>query len=291
MRFWRLIYYYKVQSFADSGTTSNAGITYVRNGDAATTTNGSRSFTAGVSSYNLRIVKTGNSLLGSYNRSGTTYTNLGTAQAFDASFFEGAKLQLFAANATTDVPLTVTYSVTYAVPNDGTYPAFVVPYKLSSPVSTLVNGFAANVPFTVSDADGTGLKAVLFGKTVDVVNGNGTFTFGSSEVKTGDYTIDLINGDSIAAQAAISVVELPAKIWVPDVILADGVATVIFAADIAPSVNYVVKVGADAKDFSVGDRSIALSGVAENDSITISKVKYPDLFPSYSFTFTVVANK
>ncbi len=168
--------------------------------------------------------------------------------------------------------------------------------KVTVSVGTLVAGRAANLPFTVSFTDLTGLKATLFGKTVDVVDGAGLFAFTAAQVPAaGVYALTITNGEDLVASAAVEVVAEPVGLWAPVINSGDTKFSVIFGAPISfNEAKKSVKIGSDpALDSSlyvINGNTLAVSApVASGQKVVISGIKYADLFPSYSFSFTVTA--
>ena len=164
-----------------------------------------------------------------------------------------------------------------------------------SAVNTLVSGYSANVKVALTGSDLSGLKAGLFNKTADVVNGSAVLTFAANEIATvGDYKIDIIEADDkVIAQKDIKVVEAPKDIWAPSIVPGDGNFSVTFAAPVSFSAAKAVKVNDVVIDnalVTVAGQSITVgAAVSAGQKVELVGVRYPVLFPSFSFTFTLTA--
>lgn len=163
-----------------------------------------------------------------------------------------------------------------------------------SAVRTLVYGCAANVPVSVAASDLSGLKVYLFGQTQDVVNGTAKFYFSASQVPAaGTYSADVLFNGKVVGSTAINVVNMPDNIWEPVVTVADGQTKVIFAADISfNEAKKSVKIDGVAirnNLVAISGKELTIAADASEKTVVIAGLKYPELFPSYSFTFTLQA--
>jgi hypothetical protein len=136
--------YYQVSaqrhSTATNLTAANAGVSYVNNGSSGSA-NSSQAFPVDFTgntmtynqmlTYNMRLTKTGNAVLGSLNNNSITYSNVGSAQTFEASVFDTAKVQLFATNTTANRDLTAKYVATLITED------YVNPNTISSATGTI----------------------------------------------------------------------------------------------------------------------------------------------------------
>ncbi len=166
-----------------------------------------------------------------------------------------------------------------------------------SAVQTLVAGRAAVVNVALTGPDLSGLKATVFGATKPIVSGAAGFSFTAAQVPApGSYTIDISDeGGVVVAQAAVNVVAEPAGLWTPVIALGTDSFTVTFGAPITfNEAKKAVKIGeGPALDnalvtFNGAVLSVAAKAAA-GQKVLISGVKYAELFPSYSFSFTVTA--
>ncbi len=172
-------------------------------------------------------------------------------------------------------------------------------YALTSPVKTIVAGCAANIPADISFAG----EAVPFdlglynpdGALIDTlrVTADGRYTFKittSDTAKAGAYVIKAVGA---ASGCVIDCVAQPDDLWAPTVADGESSVTVVFASDVSfnaakksvkidgVAVNNI-KVSVSGKVMTIADTT-----VTAGQSIVIAGVKYADLFPSYSFTFTL----
>ena len=162
-------------------------------------------------------------------------------------------------------------------------------------VSTLVANYAANVKVMLTGADLSGLTASLFNKTADVVNSAALLSFTAEEIPAvGAYTIDIISEDKVVARAAINVVAEPVNIWAPVATVAPDKLTVVFGAPITFSAaRKAVKIAGlpvDDAVISIDNSTLSIAQAAPSgQQVVISGIQYTELFPSFSFTFTVTA--
>ena len=191
-------------------------------------------------------------------------------------------INLFTNVNTTDV-LTVDYINVYAEAEKA----------VVSAVKTLVEGYAANVVASVESAL-SGLKVSLFGKTADVVGGKAMFKFAAADVPAaGSFSIVVLDGDEVVGTTAISVVPLPGNLWSPTAI-AGETTDIVFSAPIgfSASVKAVtidgVPVSNDLASIKGNVLTIEKASVA-GQAIVVKGLMFAELFPSYSFTFTVTA--
>ncbi len=161
-----------------------------------------------------------------------------------------------------------------------------------SAVKTLVEGRAANVVISVAGPNLSGLKASLFGKTADIAGGTAALSFTAAQIPAaGSYSVDILDGDYIVAKAAISVVAEPAGLWKPAVAISAGQTKITFGADISfNAAKKSVTVGGDPVAdnlLTAAGKVLTIAADATGKQIVVSGLKYADLFPSYSFTFTI----
>ncbi len=168
-------------------------------------------------------------------------------------------------------------------------------------VSKIVAGRAANLPVSVTIKSGledASVSIALFapdGTKLDSVNGlSGLFRVGKAVAGTYKF-VAYVDGNETAKTASVVCEAEPVGLWAPVVALGESSFTVTFGAPITfNEAKKAVKIGdgaaLDNALLSVSGAVLTASAKAvAGDKITISGVKYADLFPSYSFSFTVVA--
>jgi arabinogalactan endo-1,4-beta-galactosidase len=154
---------------------------------------------------------------------------------------------------------------------------------------TLVAGYKAGVLAELSSVPDGSLAALYDGSvkiSPDVAVQNGKVYISGVAVEapeSGSISLCVTVDGKLANVADIKVVS-PDKLWDPAVTVSGGVTTVKFASDI--SFSGAATVGGEAAQASASRDSIAIS--AESGSvIEITGIKYPKLFPDYSFAFTI----
>ncbi len=180
----------------------------------------------------------------------------------------------------------------------------VVPAATISAVaapSAIVQGYAANIPVTVASSNlPSGASIVVYPQTnptnsVAVVNGSATIHLNAADVSTvGAFTfVAEVAGTDIKATCSVEVCAAPANLWSPVVTVGPNSTVVTFASDVTfnAAKKAVTVAGAPVAGDSVtaDGKVVTIAGTAaqSNDKVVISGVKYADLFPSYSFTFTL----
>ena len=170
-------------------------------------------------------------------------------------------------------------------------------------VKDYVAGFAANIKVTVvGDLDGVNSSIAVVKDGIELgstalANGVGIISVPKDVLTVpGEYDIIVkIDGVTAAAKGSITVVEYNANIWSPTK-FADSLTeklSIRFNADIAAAPAGInvsvagVDVASEVVDGSILATAQVYKDIAENAKIVISGVKYPTLFPSYSFTFTL----
>lgn len=167
---------------------------------------------------------------------------------------------------------------------------------------TLTAGYAANIVASVvtENAEGLAAYAALFKDGVritapaPVVNGKVSFTapvIGQGAV----YTVEAFFAeDGTHAVDTIEVYTPSPTLWTPEVVKSGKNVSIIFSEKIVlkPDARLTVNGGAVTGFTVSGDYTVTGSSAnltEGTDTIVISGVKYPVLFPSYSFTFTLSA--
>ncbi len=168
-----------------------------------------------------------------------------------------------------------------------------------STVGKIVAGCAANIPATVTfpyetvpfelglyNADGALIEAISVSEA-----GKYTFRVTASDTETaGVYVVKAVGAEE---GLAIDCVPLPTDIWSPVATRTENGVTVTFASEVTfnASKKSVKLAGVAVDNARVGTsgRTLTVSDVsaAEGQTLVIAGIKYADLFPSYSFTFTL----
>lgn len=161
---------------------------------------------------------------------------------------------------------------------------------------TIVSGYPANIAVDVQGEglEGKALTATVFGVTVPFVGNKATIAVPKADIpavtKATAYDITVsIPGVSGDVKAKVTVEPLPAGLWSPAMsVNADGNLVITFAADFElKSDAGAVKVNGAAATFAKSGRAITAELKPQSgDKIVITGVRFPKLFPSYSFTFT-----
>ena len=250
-------------------------------------------------SYNVNFARTGNTngtvdgavtvLIDGVQKASYTTANMTTTQAVDLTTGEHILRLAFTNGA---AGMTVS-RISLAAP--GTLPSF------TTNVDTIVAIHAANIG--ISDAtDATRAEMQIGDKVVastNLVNGAAILSLSAADVVLGDCFIAVYNGNEFVSSKDISIVPLPDNIWtmsvesVSNMIMANFNAT-ISLVDARFSVTLAGKsVGGtlqgDEKSILFAD--VNVSNNEEGDIAVITGVKFPNLFPSYSFTFTGALQK
>ena len=177
----------------------------------------------------------------------------------------------------------------------------VVPAIVAEVVpTTIVNGYAANVKVNVDtsslDADDV-VTVSLFGQELIVVNGAVLFKFVADEIPAaGVYSpVIQVNGTTMNSSAKLTVEPKNDDIWTVDVLPGETDTVLGFIPVIAPKTGASFEVLVNNVKRTLtwdGSKTLVLTDclVQPGDEIVIKNVKYPILFPSYSFTFNFTYN-
>lgn len=164
--------------------------------------------------------------------------------------------------------------------------------------TSLVSGYAANVPVTVTaeNPDGLAVNAGLF---VDgALVASAPVTGGAALIKAPAFTgstayIAAWFGDDLGTELRKSVPlrQLPANIWEPmvDAESPEGTTIIYFGDRISFTATAAVRIdGIPVASFTAeGAALIIEAATVAGQTIVVKGVKYAELFPSYSFTFTI----
>ncbi len=167
--------------------------------------------------------------------------------------------------------------------------------SISTKVTKIVAGYAANIPADILIPEGgTGGKLELLAP-------DGTVLHSADVSASGSYQFRLEAPQAVAGQfklrlggsaAVVECVAAPENLWAPVATVIDGQIKVTFASNVSfNEAKKGAKVGEDIVDaakISVSDKVVTIDrGAAAGQQIQLSGVKYADLFPSYSFTFSL----
>ncbi len=180
----------------------------------------------------------------------------------------------------------------------------VTSVAINSKAKTLVEDCAANIPVTVQLSEATDepvyvalydAQGVMVSEPVDASSGSAVIKIGTNAIKAGAYKVGGYVGDRApSAFDSLVVVGMPASIWEPSLTLFEGYAIANFTADISFNVAKakVTLNGAATASYQILEdgKSLRVDGVfAETgNTVVVTGLKYPILFPSYSFTFTLI---
>ncbi len=165
---------------------------------------------------------------------------------------------------------------------------------LSSSVSKIVAGYAAHIPATLNAAGTVALSlcdnsgAAIMTKTV----ASGSYMFDLAKAVAGTYTIKAVSGGNLVAQISIECVA-PVDLWAPTLDTGSDETTVTFVSAVtfnpAKKAVTINGVAVDNSKVSVSGNVITIEQFAPagESTVVVSGVKYADLFPSYTFSFTV----
>ncbi len=173
----------------------------------------------------------------------------------------------------------------------------VVSVDVSVSTPSIVETLTAYLNITVAGDVTDGLTAYL--KVGDekiyptaVSDGKGRMYIGAAPA-TGSYKL-IVEGENVYGECDVEVVAYNTNIWSANVNVLDGKLQIVFNDDVTlKSAVKCVTIGANTYNAAVlsDRRTVEVSGYnAEGEGGTVAKiagVKYPVLFPSYSFTFTV----
>ncbi len=172
--------------------------------------------------------------------------------------------------------------------------------EVSVSTPKIVSSLAANLNITVSGVDGANLWAflevdgqLLYGTLL--VGGSGRMTI-SAAPPAGWYSL-VVRDKGFSKEFMIEVVPYNTDIWAAACAVQEGKVVLIFNEALTlKNAASCVKIGAatygaavlaDGKTVEI--LNLSPNAVTAGTKIVISGVKYPELFPSYSFTFTINA--
>ena len=190
--------------------------------------------------------------------------------------------------------VTITATVSYkGVTMSNDFALKVMPEEVSiSATEQIVSGYAANVAVTVNS--GSVSRVELFGVNAPVADGKAIINLTATDVpavlEDSVYKVTAFDGENAVATCDITVVPRNDNIWtvqIDDIV--ESKTGFVFAAEILPGPKgYNVKLaGASYTPVQDGNKLVIDYTAKDGDIFTIAGVKYPKLFPSYSFTFTI----
>ncbi len=176
-----------------------------------------------------------------------------------------------------------------------------LPLSVKPSVKKIVAGYSASLPVEVAFtaepfAVELGLYApdgALISSLSAASDGKYLFMLKADQASAGTYAVKASDTSAVLAQAKVECVAAPTGLWAPIATVNEGGTVITFASAVSFNESRKsVKIGAAAID---GDKvtasgstvTISSAVAEEGQKIVLSGVKYADLFPSYSFTFTV----
>lgn len=169
---------------------------------------------------------------------------------------------------------------------------------------TLVAGLASNLPITLTGQSIPNGTATVYldvnGNRVaetPIVNNAATMRIDSMPTAVGTYYVVAWGDDGFIAQALVEVVPYDERLWTPDVQpTLDGRTEVRFIEPVSAkdgTLNGKVTINGAIKNAAISDDEYSIiinylySNLCEDDIIVLTGIKYPRLFPSYTFSFTI----
>ena len=183
------------------------------------------------------------------------------------------------------------------------------PMAIEVGVPQIVSGFAANVPVNVAGADLGEVAVQIKSQTEPVVvygeakrNGEGQIIVSigaEKQIPAGNYQVLAVGANEKQCETVLKVVDLPSNLWNPVLRKSGESAIVEFvskatfeaslkkitvknaAGDVTAVANDLVREIEDGLGVELG------YALQNGDVVTMKGVKFAELFPSYSFTFTL----
>lgn len=168
-------------------------------------------------------------------------------------------------------------------------------------VEQLTAGYAANVPVTVAGENLGDVNVKIVSKDGQTVYGEANMIGAgmavvridaAKNITAGVYNV-VVTADGAEKIAELKVVAPSESIWSPALIAVSDKLAIKFSEEIsANTTKFGVKVsGIEVSAAIVADNTVLTSrdysSLKSGDRVVISGIKYPALFPSYSFTFTI----
>lgn len=174
--------------------------------------------------------------------------------------------------------------------------------SVTLPADNIVAGCAANVRVDVKGTDMKGTRVAI-----GIIDADGKTVYSGGEYDAsdsfsvtlkldaatvgafppGEYTVLVGTVDGKTELGArLTIEDLPTDIWSVRLLPADGKTEARFAAEISSKNGFTVTVNGVKKPYTQTEYSLIINHEAKvGDVFSIAGVKYPRLFPSYSFTF------
>lgn len=317
--------YARTPQIKDGAAVQEGGTMYITCGEVRNTGNNTIYITADVDGNEMKLTvkRADNTVRDSFTLYAKANTaeleaKIAEAQALNASDYTAESFSVLSAALEAAIEVRDNYGAAQAEVDAalaglaGAIEALVrvIQYNLDVSVSTptIVETLEAylNISVTGDNLDGAELKAYLRVDGELLHETPVTFSGGAWKgrmhiSKAPEFGKDCsvvvrVDGGEAQGNCPITLAEYkPAELWNPSAYFTYGTGKLIveFGGKIGPNANgYTVKSGS--KTYTLrqnGDRSlmidIAPGELEQGTNISIGGVKYPDLFPSYSFTFTV----
>lgn len=189
----------------------------------------------------------------------------------------------------------------FEVYNDFVNETIVTPVSITS---TVVSGYAANVEVALdcSMAAGKTVTVSLFDQTPVAVNENGVARIGFNATDIPDVSKETkfapkiyVDGVQTNVDLFITVIPNDKTIWDVEVVPGEDTTQLVFNANITPKTSSGYEIIVNGRDkvsyTQIGNTIVADFVAKPDDIIHIKNVRLTDLFPSFTFTFTVEYGK
>ena len=154
--------------------------------------------------------------------------------------------------------------------------------SLSCPITTIVEGLAANVP-VYSDADQVELVSPEGQSVIQPVD-KGSAIFRLDKGVLGTYTINALVDGKVSGSITLDCVAAPKNLWSPVIYDANGRTNIFFSAKVLGDLAVYVN-GVPVASQIDNDSTVSFESPGRSASITVKNVKFPVLFPGYRFIF------
>ena len=250
--------------------------------------------------YNVNFSRTGTTtgnvdgavriLIDGEEKASYTVSNIATAKGVELTAGEHIMRVAFTAGAAS---LTLT-NINITAPNEAVSD-FVID------VNTLVAGCNANI--NVSGATGgtkaemrSGAKVVA---SADLVNGAARLSISKEDAIAGNYYVIVYNGNEFVGSKDVTINALPDNVWSMSVESESNMIMAKFNAKIAlfeKRFSVTLDGGKIGGTLQADELTVLFSGVnvsdyEDGDIAVVTGIMFPNLFPSYSFTFTAPLQK
>ncbi len=172
-----------------------------------------------------------------------------------------------------------------------------IPVEITSITApaAVVAGCAANIPITIEGnyLDEAAITVSLFGKSAEIVDNKALIKLDPSDIpavtETTTYYITASIGDTVIKNQPIKVQPNTNDLWALKFVAnGNDKLDIVFGANIEPKTSsFIVKVNGQKVSYEKGaDNVLTIDIPASEAEITVSGVKFKELFPSYSFTLS-----